>query len=708
MFGFRAYSLGLLVCALAACQAQPESAVTGLAEAQSGEWVLHGYNGGEQRFVTHKAINTQNVRRLGLAFQYDGILNRGRVLRGTQATPLMKDGVLYFTGPWSVAYAIDARTGEEIWVHDPEVSGQHARLGCCDVVNRGMALRGDTLFLATYDGYLEALDRLTGDVKWRVDTFIDRGKSYTITGAPRLAGNLVLIGNGGGEMGVRGYVTAYDQATGKQVWRFWSVPSAGPDENEDVALARKSWSENTRWEFGGGGTVWDSMVYDSDLGLVYIGVGNGSPWPAWVRNGGDRPDNLYLSSIVAVDAKTGKRVWHYQTTPADSWDYTATQHMILADLEFDGRMRKVIMQAPKNGFFYVLDRQTGELLSAEPFVPVNWASHVDLQSGRPVLTGDADFQGRDALVLPSVTGAHNWHPMSFSPDTGLVYFPTLELTTVLREDLDPAPFMVQSRNQKTTVLQPDPSKHAELLAKAPKPALQSLLKAWNPATGAAAWQSDPMPYWGGGVLSSAGNLVFQGSPDGYFSAYNASTGALLKRIYTGLGIAAPPISYMLDGEQYIAVLAGMGGGMARAYMPGFATEKYVNESRLLVFKLDGGDVPLPQERIDVPQEPVPTGLPNSPELVVHGAKLYEQFCMACHIPRGYDSAYPDLWNLSPETDAMFDDIVLGGALVYAGMGNYSDHLTKEDTLAIRAYLAHDRLQAGQSPADDAGMVVPSH
>ncbi|MGC6472945.1 MAG: PQQ-dependent dehydrogenase, methanol/ethanol family [Parvibaculales bacterium] len=708
MSGLRPYLLSLLILALIGCQEPSETAVESRAGAQSGEWVLHGHNGGEQRFVAHRNITNQNVHRLGLAFQYDGIVNRGRVLRGTQATPLMKGGVLYFTGPWSVAYAVDARTGEEIWVHDPEVSGQHARLGCCDVVNRGMALRGDTLFLATYDGYLEALDRRTGEVKWRVDTLIDRGKSYTITGAPRLADNLVLIGNGGGEMGVRGYVTAYDQTTGEQVWRFWSVPSAGPDENEDVAFARASWSKNTRWEFGGGGTVWDSMVYDADLGLVYIGVGNGSPWPAWIRNAGERPDNLYLSSIVAVDVKTGRRVWHYQTTPADSWDYTATQHMILADLKFDGRMRKVIMQAPKNGFFYVLDRQTGELLSAEPFVPVNWASHVDLQNGRPVLTGDGDFQGKDALVLPSVTGAHNWHPMSFSPDTGLVYFPTLELTVLLKENLDPEPFIVQSRNQKTTVSQPDPVRHADLLANAPEPVLQSLLKAWNPATGQAVWQSEPMPYWGGGVLSTAGNLVFQGSPDGYFSAYDATTGERLKRLFTGLGIAAPPISYMLDGEQYIAVLTGMGGGMARAYMPGFATEKYVNESRLLVFKLDGGSVPLPGERVDAPQETVPVGLPTAPEIIAHGAKLYDQFCMACHIPRGYDSAYPDLWNLSPETDAMFDDIVLGGALAYAGMANYSDHLTQQDTLAIRAYLAHDRLQAGQSLSDTKGMIVPSH
>ena len=704
--------LAVFMCfTLLACEQVSTSdapAIIKTAEAQKGEWVLHGYNGGEQRYVPSAQINDGNVHRLGLAFSYDGILNRGRVLRGAQATPLMKDGVLYFTGPWSVAYAVDARTGEELWVHDPEVEGWRPRVACCDAVNRGMALRGDTLFLATFDGFLEALDRHTGKLLWRVDTLLKRKSSYTITAAPRLAGDLVVIGNGGAEMGVRGYVTAYDQRTGKQVWRFWTVPSANEPENDDVAFARKSWSDKTRWDYGGGGTVWDSMVYDADLDLLYIGVGNGSPWPVWDRNGGERPDNLYLSSIVAVQAKTGKRVWHYQTTPADSWDYTATQHMILADIEWQGQPRKVIMQAPKNGFFYVLDRVTGALLSAEPFVPVTWASHVDMKTGRPVVQASSDFSEKKALVMPSVTGGHNWHPMAYNPKADLVYIPTLEIPIVLSEDKNQEAYLPLAKNNRTLPEGFNPDQHLALLEGKPEPVLQSLLKAWNPQTASVVWQSDPMPYWGGGVLTTAGNLTVQGSPDGFLNFYHAQTGKLLKRIETGIGISAPPISYELDGVQYIAVIGGMGGGMARSYMPGFATEKYQNLTTLFVFKLDGAPLEMPPEIEPKIIQPIPTGLPADAPTIARGKKKYELVCINCHIPGGYPGAYPDLWNLSPEVDAMFDEIVLGGIYEYAGMGSFADVLDKEDTLAIRAYLADERRKLAQTNGQKEDYFAPTH
>ena len=341
----------------------------------SREWPLYGRTFEEARFSPLTQIAEANVSTLGLAWEFSDFVVRGRTHRGNEASPLVADGVMYLSGPWSVVYALDARNGRLLWKYDPEVDGQWIRRACCDAVNKGVALWQGRVYVATLDGHLIALDAKTGTPVWKVDTFVDRvAMNYASTGAPRIAGNLVVIGNAGAEMGARGYVSAYDLGSGKLAWRFYTVPgdpAKGPDESPDVTAARKTWSKDSRWDLGGGGTAWDSMVYDPIGHLLYVGVGNGMPHPVWSRSPGGG-DNLYLSSIVALDAATGRMQWYYQTTPADSYDYTATQNMILADLDIGGTTRHVLMQAPKNGFFYVLDRATGKLLSANAYTRVTW------------------------------------------------------------------------------------------------------------------------------------------------------------------------------------------------------------------------------------------------------------------------------------------------------------------------------------------------
>lgn len=656
----------------------------------SGEWLLHGLSGGEQRYSPLDQINIETIGRIGLAFEFSDITFRGRTHRGMQATPLMEDGVLYFTGPWAVVYAINARDGRLKWSYDPRVEGQRARVACCDMVNRGVALKGDKIIVATTDGYLVALNKKTGAPVWKVDTFIDRNASYTITGAPRLAGDKVVIGNGGAEMGVRGYVTAYNVETGAFEWRFFTVPGAGPDETVDVTRARETWSETTKWEFGGGGTAWDSMVYDEELDIIYVGVGNGSPWPAWMRSGdGSISDNLYLSSIVALDAKTGLTKWHYQTTPGDSWDYTATQHMILADIDIRGEMRKVIMQAPKNGFFYVLDRVTGQLLSANNFVPVSWASHVDLNTGRPAKTDNGNYAKERRMVAPLPGGGHNWPPMSYHPDTGLVYFATIEASAVYETFDDGNGYIPFSRNnQALNRIATEADKDKDFATGLPEIRRESRFIAWDPVAGAERWRSEKLPAWAGGMLSTAGNLVIGGTVDGRLNFYEAYTGELLKSVKTGTSITAPPMTYELDGVQYIAVAASRGGVALR--VAGSLSKEYENMERLLVFKLDGKEVPMPAQAQEPIIRDIPSGLPRDPELLALGKEKFDRFCVQCHLQRSIPSGYPDLWNLDPTSNEWFDMVVLEGAFQDAGMPQFDDVLTPSDTLAIRAYIADDR------------------
>ncbi|MCU0732970.1 MAG: PQQ-dependent dehydrogenase, methanol/ethanol family, partial [Hyphomonas sp.] len=470
-------------------------------------------------FYRVSQVDEENIQDLGVAWEFTDFVVRGRTDRGVEATPVVVDGVMYASGPWSVVYAIDARTGKQLWQYDPEVDGAYARRACCDAVNRGVKVEDGIVYVGTLDGYLVALDAKTGTPKWKTDTIIDRTRSYTITGAPSIAGSNVVIGNGGAELGVRGYVTALDRETGEIAWRFFLVPgdpAAGPDEHPEVTEARKTWDPNSAWEFGGGGTAWDSIVYDPDTNIVYVGTGNGSPHPAWLRSpaGGD---NLYLSSIVAIDAGTGRKKWHYQTTPRDSWDYTATQNMILADLQIDGQQRKVIMQAPKNGFFYVLDRLTGELLSAEKYTTVTWAERVDIQTGRPVLSEQGNFSKDAKLVWPSEAGGHNWQPMAYSEATGLVYIPVLETPMTFETAASPYQPHTVSQGSRTSMvgLAPEEKALAPLIEGQPKPRFEQVLRAWDPVKQKVAWSSKRMPFWSGGVMATSNGLVLQGSADGF-------------------------------------------------------------------------------------------------------------------------------------------------------------------------------------------------
>jgi quinohemoprotein ethanol dehydrogenase len=657
------------------------------------EWTMNGFNTAEQRYSPLALINTRNAARLGLGWKFDEFVVRGRVHRGNQGTPLVVAGVLYATGPWSVVYALDAKTGRKLWVYDPGVEGAWARRACCDVNNKGVAYHDGRIYVGVIDGYLDALDARTGERLWRVDTLTDRSRSYTVTGAPRIAGPNIVIGNGGADMDARGYISAYNLETGKLAWRFFTVPGdpARPDEHPEITVARKTWGEKSRWDLGGGGTVYDAMAYDPELGLLYAGTSNGVPHPSWLRDptGGD---NLYLSSILAIDAVTGRLRWHYQTTPADSWDFGATQNMILAELDMGGKRRKVIMQAPKNGFFYVLDRATGELLSADKYAEVTWASHVDLRTGRPVLNAALSYQKSPKIIWPSVSGAHNWQPMAFNPATGLVYIPALEapMKYVSYQSVSHLPGSL-NEGKGPPLMPPFQAADAPLLVDQPGVRAESVLRAWDPVARKVAWESPSQPWWSGGLLTTAGGLVLQGSTDGIFKVFDAASGKLLKSIETGLATLAPPMTYAIDDEQYIAVLAGLGGSESAYFPAQSAALKYRNPETLFVFKLDGGKVELPPLLEADPRQPAPQPISTDAATLSHGAGLFYHHCARCHSYRGSPGAYPNLWNMAPGTHAAFKSILLDGAFAYAGMAPFKDILSVRDADAIHAFIVNDQL-----------------
>jgi quinohemoprotein ethanol dehydrogenase len=660
----------------------------------ASDWPLLGQGVMGQRFSALGDINEQTVSRLGLAFEFKDFVVRGRTHRGMEATPLMIDGILYFSGPWGVAYAVDARNGKHLWTYDPEPDGQYARNACCDVVSRGVAVADGRVFTASLDGHLAAVDARTGKELWKTDTLYTRKWNYSITGAPYVAGNYVLIGNAGADMGARGYVSAYEVASGKLAWRFWAVPgdpADGPDETPDVTFARKSWPKSTRWELGLGGNAWDAITYDPETNTAFLGIGNGGPHPAWLRATGEG-DQLFLSSIVAVDAATGRRKWHYQTTPGDSWDYTATSPMVLADLKIDGRLRKVIMQAPKNGFFYVLDRTTGELLRAAPYTRVNWASGIDPKTHRPILTGKGDYRNEPRIVWPSAAGGHAWTPMAFSPRTGLVYLPVYDAPMSFRADKK-AGFLPGSINQATHSAFPPFTLAAEKaqLSGIEPPRFEGRLKAIDPISGAARWVSGPLPFINGGTLV-VGDLVFQGAADGYLSAYDAASGKRVLHLFVGTSIMAAPITYALDDVQYIALLAGAGGPQGSGFSPDVVASTRENYERLIVLRLDGAAIPIPPQRTAEAQQPMPAPIAASPTLMARGQQLYQQQCHRCHVLGGAVGNYPNLWNMPPEAIEAFDVIVAQGALRDAGMADFSDTLTPGDIAALKAFIINDTIE----------------
>jgi quinohemoprotein ethanol dehydrogenase len=670
------------------------------APANAGDWLSYGRDWGEQRFSPLDQINVATVHRLGLAW-YDDL----DTYRGIEATPLVVDGVLYNVSAFNVVTAYDGRTGAKLWTHDPKVERQWARLACCGAGTRGIAAWNGRIYVAALDGRLIALDARTGKAIWTVQTF-DRAYAYSITGAPRVFDGKVVIGNSGADYGVRGFVAAWDALTGKRLWKFYTVPgnpADGPDgEASDSAmtLALPTWSGQW-WNYGGGGTAWDSIVYDPRLNLVYIGTGNGSPL-SWHFRSESKGDNLFLCSIVAVDATTGRYVWHYQMVPEDDWDFTCTQPMMLADLRIGGRTRQVIMQAPKNGFFYVLDRRTGQLVSAKNFVPQQWASHIDMKTGRPVLFPDVHLTTTPRRMTPSLLAAHSWTPMSFSSKTGLVYFAAQEQSIVYARQRDDDFRFVPFRNNagydyvgatpEWAALRRTLQVEADAMEK-------GYLLAWDPVRQREAWRV-PYPYPGsGGTLATAGNLVFQGTIAKTFAAYRADSGAKVWEMPVDTVPVSGAVSYMIDGVQYIAVNAGWTGAIVAALnrIPGGFR---VAPARLLVFRLDARGVSLP------PMPPAPA-LPRPPFLranedqVRAGAQLYGETCSRCHGEQAR-SGVKDLRWMSAQTREHFLDIVLGGARAEQGMASFADLLSKEQAERIHDYLiarANEDWQDSAVPRD---------
>jgi quinohemoprotein ethanol dehydrogenase len=624
-----------------------------------GDWLSYGRDFYEQRFSPLDQINDANVATLGLAWQFETATERG-----LQATPLVVDGVMYATASWSVTYAIDARTGRQLWKYDPEVHRKYDALACCDVVNRGAAYHNGKIIVGVLDGRLVALDAKSGKPAWTTTT-VDQSQPYTITGAPRIANGKVIIGNGGAEYGVRGYVSAYDAETGTLAWRFYTVPGdpSKPQEHPALEKALPTWNGDVWWKVGGGGTVWDSLVYDPELNLLYVGTGNGSPWNREVRSPGGG-DNLYLVSILAINPDNGQLVWHYQQVPGDTWDYTAVQPMMLADLEWGGRPRKVIMQAPKNGFFYVLDRATGELLAADPYVEVNWASHVDLETGRPVEIAGAAYQDKGTFIRPGPLGGHNWQAMSFSPKTGLVYLPAQDNGRYYEQ---PKAFAF-TPNQYNLGVGPI----GRNLDNYDIP-YKGRLIAWDPVARKPRWTAEYGNYWNGGTLATAGNLVFQGTAAGDFIAYRATDGRQLWSTWATTGIVAPPMTYELDGKQYVSVMAGWGGAFSKK------TRSY---GRLLTFAI-GGTATLPGR----PRPRAVTPLPNTgtPAQMAAGAKIFAAYCARCH---GGATVLPDLRRSQP---AVYNGLanILDGSLVERGMPRFAE-LDRAAIAELRAYLLDER------------------
>jgi alcohol dehydrogenase (cytochrome c)/quinohemoprotein ethanol dehydrogenase len=667
------------------------------ADAEPGEWMSHGRTYGEQRFSPLDQINTATVGKLGLSWFADLDSRRGQ-----EATPIVVDDVLYVSTAWSKVKAYDAASGKLLWAYDPEVPGEWAVNACCDVVNRGVAVWEGKVFVGSFDGRLIALDAATGRELWDVNT-IDRTKPYTITGAPRVVKGKVIIGNGGAEFGVRGYVSAYDADTGQLAWRFYTVPGNPADgfENPILKTAATTWSGQW-WKLGGGGTVWDSMAYDPELDLLFVGVGNGSPWNQLIRSEG-KGDNLFLASIVALDPDDGSYVWHYQTSPGESWDHTATQHIIVADVRLNGQARRVVMQAPKNGFFYVLDAKTGALISAEKFTDISWATHVDMKTGRPVETPEARFYktGKPFASLQNPNGAHTWHPMSFSPQTGLVYIPIHKQNYTFAHEaaFTPSP-LTTNLGIRRAAAAADPAAGAAAL-QATLASVGGPLIAWDPVRQREVWRAEREGAANGGVLSTAGGLVFQGTGMGELAALDAKSGMRLWSTETQTGVIAPPISYRVDNLQYVAIMVGTGGSWA---MSGSQTNakgnSLPNRSRLLVYALGGAaQLPAAPPRPTRTLEPPPATAAAA--MVARGEAEYRTYCGRCHGP---DTAnygiLPDLrYSVALRSKERWAAVVLDGAMKADGMASFAPVLDANKAEAVRAFVI---AQANAARQRDAG------
>lgn len=650
------------------------------------DWLSNGLNYAETRYSTLGQINKNNIRELGLAWSYNLETDKG-----IEATPLVAGGIMYLTGPWSVVFALDASTGKLIWKYDPQVSRKYMKIACCDVVNRGAALYKGKIYFGALDGRLIALDASSGKPVWTVLTF-DTTKPYSITGAPRIVDGKVIIGNGGAELGVRGYITAYAAETGKQMWRFFTVPGDPSKEFEspEMQSAAKTWNGEW-WKYGGGGTVWDAMAYDPDLKLLYIGTGNGSPWNRMYRSP-DGGDNLFLSSIVAIDPSNGRMKWYYQTTPGETWDFTATQPLVLADLMIKGEMRKVIMQAPKNGIFYVIDRTNGKFISGRPYTFINWATGIDTVTGRPIETEFSRYTKSNSEIFPGPLGAHNWQPMAFNLKTKLMYLPVRDMSMMYGNN------KIWKYNQVsvfasglgwntgigiddslTTRNEPAPPKIAERLV------------AWDPVNQKAVWSYDHKGLWNGGVLTTSSGLVFEGTADGKLMAFDAENGKVLWEKDLGTGIIAAPVSYQVGDTQYVSVAVGWGGALGKELR--FTDQ--VNPGTVYTFALkNNAAMPVYAKEISKQRIVMPVNATN--DQVLHGKILFEQYCAACHgditAPGG---DVPGLTYSSEATHKIFKRIVLEGLLSEKGMPDFSGSLSASDVDDIQNFIFYSANEASK-------------
>ncbi len=681
----------LLIAALGQA-AQAATTVDGAAignDAQGDNWLSYGRTYSEQRYSPLTQITNKNVNGLGLAWYLDYPDHRSLI-----STPLVVDGVMYFTGSWSKLEAVDLRTRQKLWTFDPktlDVAGDRARIFWDS--NRGAAFWNGKLFVATGDGRLIAVDAKTGTEVWSTQTFDPKLPLY-INGAPRVFNGKVLIGNGGTEVGsARGFVTAYDAETGKQAWRFYIVPGNPADGFEQPAMemAAKTWTGEW-WKHGGGGQTWNGLTFDPEFNRIYIGTGNGSPWNRKARSP-DGGDNLFLCSVVALDADTGEYVWHYQTVPGETWDYNSNMDIVLADLTIDGKPVKALMHAPKNGFFYVIDRATGKLLSAEKIGKVTWASHIDMKTGRPVEVPGARFEDGEETVFPSAFGVHNWHPMSYNKDTGLVYVPIMEMSGWFNDK------GMDAISWQATDFQFDVAVRFTKGDELPTKVDASWLLAWDPVKQKEAWKVALPGVWNPGTLTTAGNLVFQGRTDGNLVAYDASTGQELWKFATGLGISAPPITYTVDGKQFLSLLVGWGGagtsfGGTVTAQHGWAYREHPR--RLVTFALDGKAVLPPSPPPRVPKPTVKEDFKVDALLAEQGNDLYVRNCTLCHGGSAVSGGYaPDLRESQvPLFMEAFHDVVINGARQSQGMPAFKE-LTDKDLLAIQHYLRRQAAAAAK-------------
>lgn len=646
---------------------------------EPGSWLTYGQNYKEQRFSQLSQITPENVDELGLAWSRQ----IGDYNMRMQGTPLVVDGVMYVTNGWSVVYALDAATGTEIWRYDPEVDRSYMRLACCGPAhNRGVAIYEGKIYVGTFDGRLVAIDKTTGEEIWDVDTWIPAGLGrFNITGAPRAAAGKVYIGQGSSESGRRrGYVTAYNADTGEVDWRFFLVPGdpSKPFEHPEMEMAAQTWGGEW-WKYGGGGTAWNSLVYDEDFNSLYIGVGNGAPWPREIRSPGGG-DDLFLASIVSVDVETGRMNWFYQTVPGDNWDYSSAMDITLGEIELNGEMRKVLLQAPKNGFFYILDREDGELLRAHAYTDgITWATHVDMETGRPVENPDVVYETDPQWILPANSGAHNWEPQSWDNDRGLMYFYYHDIANFYSlDETFVRTGVYEIRERGLSLGWGEGAYRRELEAKAaPRPESKAFIGAFDPITGQYKWRHPLESIYNGGVLATRSGLMFQGEGTGEFVVRETETGTPIWN-YSAPGTfrSTSVMSYQIDDTQYVAAM--MNGN--RAIDLG---------GTLVAFKLEGDAI------LQIP-EIVRSEIPDQPEdeynreLVSQGDTLYHAQCASCHggigIPSEVAIVAPDLRLMTLDTHADFQNIVITGARSELGMPDFEEALTNEQMEAIRSFI----------------------